>query len=84
MASRHCFHTGSSWLRIGKSAIGIAVVLTRRLSHREVSAICAVCSTVSSSSTLMTVAIHGSVGLMGITTLTLHLSWPWAIDMRLR
>jgi hypothetical protein len=25
--------------------------------------------------------IHGSVGLRGITTLTSHLSWPWAIDM---
>jgi hypothetical protein len=30
----------------------------------------------------MTVAIHGSIGLRGITTLTSHLSWPWAIDMR--
>jgi hypothetical protein len=42
---------------------------------------CVVCSTVSSSSTPMTVAFHGSVGLRCITVLTSHLSWPWAIDM---
>jgi hypothetical protein len=35
------FHIGSSWLRIGKSAIGIAAVSARRLSHKEVSATCA-------------------------------------------
>jgi hypothetical protein len=46
----------------------------RRLSHKEVSATCAVYSMVSSSSTPMTVAIHGSIGLRGITTLTSHLS----------
>jgi hypothetical protein len=80
-ASRHCLHTGSSWLRIRKSAIGIAAVSARRLSHKEVSATCAVCSTVSSRSTPMTVAIHGSVELRGITMLTSHFSWPLAIDM---
>jgi hypothetical protein len=83
-ATRRCFHTGSSWLRIGKSVIGIVAVSARRVSHREVSATCAVCSTVSSSSTPMTVVIHGSIGLRGITTLTSHLSWPWVIDMRPR
>jgi hypothetical protein len=56
-------------------------VRATRVSHREVSVTCAVCSTVSSSLTLMTVAIHGSIGLRGITTWTSHLSWPWAIDM---
>jgi hypothetical protein len=74
----------SSWLRIGNRAIGIMTVSTRQLSHKEVSATWAVCSMVSSSSTPMTVVIHGSVGLRGITTLTSHLSWPWAIDMRSR
>jgi hypothetical protein len=64
-----------------KSAIGITAVSARRLSHKEVSATCAVCSTVSLSSTPMMVAIHGSVRLRGITMLTSHLSWPWAIDM---
>jgi hypothetical protein len=29
----------------------------------------------------MTVVIHDFVRLRGITTLSLHLSWPWAIDM---
>jgi hypothetical protein len=43
----------------------VAAVSARRVSHREVSATCAVCSTVSSSSTPMTVAIHGSIGLRG-------------------
>jgi uncharacterized protein YjlB len=47
----------------------------------EVSATCAACSTVSSSSVPMTVPIHGSIGLRGIITRTSHLSMPWAIEM---
>jgi hypothetical protein len=61
-----------------KEVIGITVVSARQLPHKEVRATCVVYSMVSSSSTLMTDAIHGSVGLRGMVTLTSHCSMLWA------
>jgi hypothetical protein len=50
------------------------------LTHKEVSAMCAVSLMVVSGSLPMMVPIHGSVGLRDIVTLVSHMSRPSAID----
>jgi hypothetical protein len=60
--------------------MGIAAVAAMRLSYREVSATCVICSTVVSGLLLMTVPIHGSARLRGIITMVSHMSRPSTMD----
>jgi hypothetical protein len=74
MASKRYCHTGFSWFQIGGSGIGTAAIAVRRSSHREVTVMCAILSTLVSGSLPVTDPDHGSVGSKGIITLTSHLS----------
>jgi hypothetical protein len=65
-----------------ENVIDNAAVVVTRLSHRELSAICAIFSTVVSGSLMTMEPNHYSLGSKGIVTLTSHTSKPWAIDRR--
>jgi hypothetical protein len=64
--------------------MGIIMVVARRLSHRAVSVMCAIYSTVVSGSLLTTIPVHGSAGLSGIITLVSDMFRLSTMDKRQR